>query len=128
MFDAKTWSKQYYKKNKEHINKRNREYIFYHRYGITYEQVQQIIKSQRNRCLICHTLFDKTYMFSPVVDHDHETENVRGILCRNCNSMIGYAKDKTDLLQSGINYLQRSIEDQIDHESFPLIEKKQSEN
>lgn len=41
----------------------------------------------------------------PHVDHDHETGKVRGMLCHNCNLMIGYAKEDIQTLRRAITYL-----------------------
>lgn len=41
------------------------------------------------------------------VDHDHATGIVRGMLCNNCNHMLGLAKDSVEHLQAAINYLQK---------------------
>jgi len=40
------------------------------------------------------------------VDHDHETNQVRGILCSTCNIAIGAAQDDPDLLITMAAYLQ----------------------
>lgn len=43
-----------------------------------------------------------------VVDHDHRTGKVRGLLCQPCNISLGAAKDKPDVLRSLADYLVRS--------------------
>ena len=40
------------------------------------------------------------------VDHDHKTNEIRGLLCHNCNLGLGYFKDSTELLSRAIKYLQ----------------------
>jgi hypothetical protein len=42
------------------------------------------------------------------VDHNHETGQVRGLLCPKCNTAIGYLNDDPDLIQHAVNYLQDS--------------------
>jgi hypothetical protein len=40
-----------------------------------------------------------------VVDHNHATGKVRGLICNSCNHMLGVAKDSIDVLRSAIEYL-----------------------
>lgn len=42
------------------------------------------------------------------LDHDHETGKARGMLCRQCNSGIGFLKDDAAMLERAINYLRRA--------------------
>lgn len=43
-----------------------------------------------------------------VLDHDHETGLVRGILCNSCNMALGYAHDNARTLRGLADYLQWS--------------------
>lgn len=39
------------------------------------------------------------------VDHCHSTAVVRGLLCSNCNSGLGYFKDSAALMKAAVKYL-----------------------
>jgi len=69
---------------------------------LTIEEYEDMKKSQFDSCLICNEIKPL------VVDHCHETGEVRGLLCSNCNLLIGHASDKTDILKSAIKYLENS--------------------
>lgn len=61
---------------------------------------------QLDRCAICQTDDLDGNRSKLCIDHDHETGKVRGLLCFNCNTMLGNAKDKIETLQRAIEYLQ----------------------
>jgi hypothetical protein len=73
-----------------------------HRYGLTFEQHQEMFEKQGGKCALCaeRTAVD--------VDHDHDTGAVRGLLCRACNLGLGMFKDAVEGLQQAIDYLQRN--------------------
>ena len=61
-------------------------------YGITLEDAQNLLEKQGHRCVICDepiTLDKLTGNYSACVDHNHETGQVRGLLCGKCNLRIG---------------------------------------
>lgn len=58
-------------------------YHYMRRYGITVEDFMDMRRAQDLKCAICHEEKDL------VVDHDHETGKVRGLLCGTCNTRLG---------------------------------------
>ncbi len=88
--------KIYWQKNRDRI----RSNRLLARYGITLEQYNLLLKSQRKRCAICGC---KEKL---VVDHDHLTNKVRGLLCQKCNKLLGVAQDNKRILRKAIQYLE----------------------
>lgn len=43
----------------------------------------------------------------PMVDHDHVTGTIRGLLCSKCNTLLGMAKDNIAILENAIKYLKK---------------------
>lgn len=56
------------------------------KYGMSIEQYEDLIKSCSGKCSVCHRPFDKR---GPAVDHCHNTDMVRGVLCYKCNMAEG---------------------------------------
>ena len=74
-------------------------------YGIDIAQYDAMLKSQKGKCGICGSSDPNHNSGQFVVDHCHTTGNVRGLLCGECNFMLGKSKDSIKVLQSAINYL-----------------------
>lgn len=72
-------------------------------YGISVEQYEELMIAQLGKCAICKK--DCPTGNSLSVDHHHESGKVRGLLCRNCNSALGHAKENIETLRSMIEYL-----------------------
>lgn len=73
-----------------------------HRYGITTGIRSAMLEQQGGRCLICQR------SERLVVDHDHATGVVRGLLCTQCNHLLGNANDDTTRLCAAIAYLEKT--------------------
>lgn len=77
-------------------------------YGMTQDQFNEMLESQGGACAICGSsewLGTKDHV--PHVDHDHVTGKVRGLLCGDCNLMLGKAKDDPARLRAAADYLER---------------------
>jgi len=73
-------------------------------FGITPEFYYEMLKMQNNQCAICSIEMEKTNK-RLIVDHDHETGLIRGLLCDSCNLGIGKLKDSEELLMKAANYI-----------------------
>jgi len=93
--------KKYYAQNKKRIDEINRNYNYLRKYGITIENKEKMLEKQNYQCLICQKIIN----ISAAVDHDHETGEIRGILCLNCNFGLGNFMDNIQLLKNAIEYL-----------------------
>jgi hypothetical protein len=49
----------------------------------------RIAAAQGNRCALCGGKFGVKAPLDPVLDHNHQTGAVRGVLHRGCNSLLG---------------------------------------
>ena len=77
------------------------------RYGITEERYNELLTEQDNKCAICRSSDPIGYRGSTkfLVDHDHDTGEVRGLLCNHCNRALGLVGDNTETLSNMIRYL-----------------------
>jgi hypothetical protein len=71
------------------------------RASINDEQLKEI-KRAVTECVICGD------SGSLVVDHDHLTNKVRGMLCNHCNRGLGHFRDSPMLLEFAAQYLYAS--------------------
>ncbi len=85
-------------------NRRNKYYIY--NYGISLKEYNAILKDQGYQCDICG-VFQNEIVKHMSVDHNHDTSEVRGLLCSNCNSLLGFAKDDINILQNAIEYISK---------------------
>ena len=75
-------------------------------YGITVEQYLKMLHDQNGCCACCgkHESFFKRRLH---VDHDHDSGQVRALLCTECNPGIGYFKHSIERLEMAIRYLEK---------------------
>jgi hypothetical protein len=83
--------------SRERLHGGSRHYHLKRRYGIGADD--EFVRQQGGVCAICGRA-DPEH-----VDHDHETGDVRGILCFNCNGGLGQFRDSIDALVAAAAYL-----------------------
>lgn len=116
------YGRNYYTKNKNEVLKRNREKYaanpdrdrdkhLRRKYGITLEQYRQMEAEQGGVCKLCGDPPQRSHRQrlpgggNLVVDHDHTTKRVRGLLCSPCNRALGLLKDNRNLLLKAADYV-----------------------
>lgn len=67
--------------------------------GVLSDAALKQIKADVQECVICGDAGPL------VVDHDHTTGKVRGMLCNHCNRGLGHFRDRPDLLEFARMYL-----------------------
>ena len=81
------------------------------RNGITQQDYQALLDGQGGVCAICKQPENYTRngeVCRLCVDHDHDTAQIRGLLCRACNKALGLMKDNPVRLLSAAEYLKNS--------------------
>ena len=104
----KAYNARKYAENGDHY----RNQSFKERYKMSLDEARARVEIQDHKCPICGEFID---VDSPGVngpnkahvDHCHLTGQIRDMLCRECNWMLGNGKDDPDRLQSGADYLRK---------------------
>jgi hypothetical protein len=102
--------KRLYRKNYRENHKANQLKA---KYGITVEDYQSMFDSQGGVCKLCG--MEETTKISKgdgvrslAVDHDHNTGKVRGLLCHQCNVVLGQYEKHKDLFPKFQEYLDQT--------------------
>ena len=106
----KQYRKQYRKTNKKTIKESDRKYALKSKFGITFEEYNQMKQEQDYKCAICgceETSLYKGKIRDLAVDHDHNTGEVRELLCNSCNNVIGFSRENPFILIQAINYIKK---------------------
>lgn len=75
------------------------------KYGLTSQDYDTMLEAQNNACAICGKIPRMGDQL--VVDHCHKSGVTRELLCRSCNTLLGFANDQIELLQKAIEYLKK---------------------
>ena len=113
---AKTWTennkeraesnnKRWKKENKDWIRERNRKANLKFQFGLSLEQYNEMLSEQKECCAICGR-HQSEWKIPLCVDHDHTTNEIRGLLCRLCNTALGSFRDSPAVLRKAISYLE----------------------
>ena len=80
-------------------NERQKSTYMHKTHGITSGQYEKMLIEQEAKCLICKKIKRL------VIDHCHNDGHIRGLLCSNCNSGLGYFADSVENFENAILYL-----------------------
>lgn len=65
------------------------------------------LAEQNGKCAICGSgKYDRTNRRF-AIDHCHQTEKIRGLLCGRCNMALGLLNDNLEILDNAIKYLRQ---------------------
>jgi len=82
------------------------------KYGLTAMDYEVMLKKQEALCAICGQSETRIHARTgrPValaIDHNHQTNTIRELLCARCNRVLGVVNENITLLQKAIAYLQK---------------------
>jgi hypothetical protein len=86
----------------------SRRYHLKRKYGMTLADYDRIFQAQNGVCAICFEPRPDERTLH--VDHDHETDVIRGLLCFRCNNALGDFREEYELFQRAADYLDRDEE------------------
>lgn len=69
-------------------------------YKLSMENYQTLLDKQNAECAICGRCDEMLH-----IDHCHNSNTIRGLLCSNCNLGLGNFRDNTKFLENAIKYL-----------------------
>jgi hypothetical protein len=96
--------KEQYQKNKEKILEMCRDARLKRQYGIDVNEYNKLLEEQNGKCAICGSE-ECTSGKNFAIDHNHQTGEVRGLLCRACNLALGHLQDSPRLVKNAYQYL-----------------------
>lgn len=84
----------------------------FRQHGLTLDQYHSMAERQDFLCILCeqeperrNTKDGREHLDGFVIDHDHQTGKVRGLLCYNCNVGLGMLQDSPQLLEKAARYV-----------------------
>lgn len=72
-------------------------------YGLTLEEFDAMEAAQQGKCYACGQVPTTRLC----VDHNHTTGQVRGLLCKGCNTALGMANENPATLQALAEYIRK---------------------
>lgn len=86
---------------KEKYQKRGKFYFKKFYYGLDKEAFLALVAEQEGKCKICGAYLGDDLQ----VDHSHVCGEIRGLLCRSCNTGLGAFKDDPGLMEKAAKYI-----------------------
>jgi hypothetical protein len=98
------WQREFRKtaEGRMHIRRMNLK-----KYGLTPEQYDTMHQDQNGLCAVCGNPETASNQYGPLklaVDHCHNSNVVRGLLCMRCNRSLGMLRDDPEIIESLLAY------------------------
>lgn len=88
------------------------------KYKMTDEEFINFTTGDKN-CEICNNPISNNRRLNSIeslcVDHCHKTGKIRGVLCSNCNSAIGFLKENPEIIKAALKYIEKHKETNDSH-------------
>lgn len=107
---ARAWMAELRRRDPERARRQSQRWRLKSKYGLSLADYDGMQAEQDGRCAICRlpeTMKIKGTVCVLAVDHDASDGRIRGLLCVNCNMLIGGAKHDPAILEAAIAYLGR---------------------
>lgn len=75
-------------------------------YGTTKEFIFTLLSKQKSGCAICKKSLTIEIAY---IDHDHKTQEIRGVLCAKCNGFLGRHGDTKESIKEYSQYVKRAL-------------------
>lgn len=106
-------------RDNQHARKSGYRYILKTKYGLSETDFSNMYEKQNGKCFICGDAIRNPFISmsgkNQAVDHCHETGNVRGLLCKPCNTGLGMFQENETILLKAIDYLRLDQNDFLRH-------------
>lgn len=96
----KEWDRKHPERRKVYA----RRAVLKRQYGLTIEEYEQMLERQDGLCAICKNPPGVKGLF---VDHDHDTGEIRELLCQHCNFALGLLDEDVARMHRACAYLLR---------------------
>ena len=81
------------------------EWRLKNRFGLTGRDYEEMLKQQNGTCAICHHPPKKKRLD---VDHNHQTGEIRGLLCFSCNYGLGFFERRQVRFRDILAYVEKA--------------------
>jgi len=75
------------------------------KFGITHQDYEVMFASQNGVCKICGGVNEGRWAGRLIIDHDHATGEIRGLLCSSCNLKLGWMEKHFEQIKK---YMEKS--------------------
>jgi NAD-dependent SIR2 family protein deacetylase len=80
-------------------------------FGLTLEAYEDLLALQHGACAVCNATPRRIALH---VDHDHETGEIRGLLCFRCNNALGLLREDVVILERALQYVGLTSQERFD--------------